>query len=34
MYFTDNSKKGNFSKDQHSLPENGPDGPKNVGANA
>jgi hypothetical protein len=26
--------KCNFSKDQHRLPEDGPDGPKHVGANA
>jgi hypothetical protein len=26
--------KRNFSKDQHWLPEDGPDGPKHVGANA
>jgi hypothetical protein len=25
--------KCNFSKDQHSLPEDGPDGPKHLGAN-
>jgi hypothetical protein len=24
----------NFSKDHHKLPEDGPDGPKHVGANA
>jgi hypothetical protein len=26
--------KFNFSKDQHRLPEDGPDGPKQVGENA
>jgi hypothetical protein len=26
--------KCNFSKDHHKLPEDGPDGPKHVGANA
>jgi hypothetical protein len=26
--------KGNFSKDQHRLPEDGPDGPKHAEANA
>jgi hypothetical protein len=25
--------KGNFSKDHHKLPEDGPNGPKHVGAN-
>jgi hypothetical protein len=35
MYFTDNSKKKcNFGKDYHKLPEDGSDGPKNVGVNA
>jgi hypothetical protein len=27
-----NFKKSNFSKDQHELPEDGPYGPKHVGA--